>query len=79
MTYHPSSAVSVVSVVSIAAALALAGYRLGRTHAAWKDVRAARRAVAATRRHAWRHTAGLAAVTVALFATLFVTAFEVSR
>ncbi len=76
MTYHPSSAVSVLAVL---ATVVVFGYRLGRTHAAWKDVRAARRAVVSNRRHAWRHTAGLAAVTVALFATLFVTAFEVSR
>ena len=79
MTYHPSSAVSVVSVLAVAATVVVFGYRLGRAHAAWKDVRAARRAVSITRRQAWRHTAGLAAVAVALFATLFLTAFDVSR
>jgi hypothetical protein len=79
MPYHQSSAVSVVSVLAVAVTVVVFGYRLGRAHAAWRDVRAARRAVLIHRRNAWRHTAGLAAVTVALFATLFVTAFEISK
>jgi hypothetical protein len=71
MTYHQSSAVSVASVLTTATVLAL-GYRAGRTHAAWRDVRSAKRAVAVNRRHAWGHTlravAGALAIMIALAA-----------
>lgn len=76
MTNHPIIAVSVVSILSIAGALTLAAYRLGRTHAAWREAREARNGMRAARRAAWRHTAGFVAVLVALFATLFVAAFQ---
>ena len=78
MTYHQSSAVSVASLLTAATVLVL-GYRLGRTHAAWRDVRAARRAVAVSRRLAWRHTAGLAVGGAALLVTLVAIGYDLSR
>ena len=74
MTYHQSSAVSVASVLTTATVLAL-GYRAGRTHAAWRDVRAAKRAVVANRRHAWGHTLGLLLAAAAILATLAAVAY----
>jgi hypothetical protein len=35
------------------------GYRIGRAHAAWRDVRAAKRDLPAKRRIAWGHTVPL--------------------
>jgi len=69
MPYHQSSAVSVASVLTATTVLVL-GYRLGRTHAAWRDVRSAKRSVSASRRAAWRHTFVLVVGTAALLATL---------
>jgi len=51
MTSHQGSAVSIASVVTTATFLVL-GYRFGRTHAAWRDVRAARRTIVLNRRRA---------------------------
>ena len=78
MTYHQSSAVSVASLLTAATVLVL-GYRLGRAHAAWRDVREAKRAVAVTRRLAWRHTAGLAAGGVAVLLTLIAIGYDLAR
>jgi hypothetical protein len=65
MPYHPSSAVSVATVMTAATVIVI-GYRIGRAHAAWRDVRAAKRDLPAKRRIAWRHTRPL------LFGTVFV-------
>ena len=78
MTYHQSSAVSVASLLTAATVLVL-GYRLGRAHAAWRDVRAAKRAVTVTRRLAWRHTAGLAAGGLAVLVTLIAIGYDLAR
>lgn len=78
MTYHPSSAVSVASVLTATTVLVL-GYRIGRTHAAWRDVRAAKRAVHTSRRHAWGHTARVTAVVVSVLVTMFVAAYDLAR
>jgi hypothetical protein len=74
MPHHPSSAVSVLT----AATVLVLGYRMGRTHAAWRDVRAAKRAVSAGRRAAWRHTLTLTAAAAALLATIFVIGYDIS-
>jgi hypothetical protein len=78
MPYHQSSAVSVASVLTAATVLVL-GYRMGRTHAAWKDVRAAKRAVAVNRRQAWRQTVTLALGTAALLLTILAVGYDLSR
>ncbi len=78
MPYHQSSAVSVASLLTAATVLVL-GYRLGRTHAAWRDVRAAKRAVAVSRRLAWRHTAGLTVGSVAVLVTLFAIGYDLTH
>jgi hypothetical protein len=69
MTSHQSSAVSVASVLTTATVLAL-GYRAGRTHAAWRDVRSAKRSVAASRRTAWGHTLRMILGALAILITL---------
>ena len=78
MTYHPSSAVSVATLLTAATVLLL-GYRAGRTHAAWKDVRDARRALVVNRRHAWRHTARLLGATAAILVTLAAAGYGAAR
>jgi hypothetical protein len=75
MTYHPTTAVNVATILTAATVLVL-GYRWGRTHAAWKDVHAAKRAVAVNRRHAWGHTIRLLLGAAALFATVAAAAYE---
>jgi hypothetical protein len=71
MTFHQSSAVSVATIM-IAAAVTLIGYRVGRAHAAWRDVRATKRDVPRKRRIAWRHTRPLVLGSVLLLATVAV-------
>jgi hypothetical protein len=83
MTYHPSSAVSVASIM-IAAAFAVfvtlaVGYRTGRAHAAWRDLRSARRDVPRKRRLAWSHTRGLVFAALILVTALFAAAWNAGR
>ena len=78
MPYHQSSAVSVASLLTAATVLVL-GYRLGRTHAAWRDVRAAKRSVGISRRIAWRHTAGLTFGSAAVLVTLFAIGYDLTH
>jgi hypothetical protein len=78
MTYHPSSPVSIAIVLTAATVLVL-GYHFGRTHAAWRDVHDAKRAVVVNRRHAWRHTARLVMGTAALLVTLAAAAYDVGH
>ena len=69
MPHHQSSAVTVASLITVTTVLAL-GYRAGRTHAAWRDLKEARKAVSGARRSAWRHTLALLIGTVAVLTTL---------
>jgi hypothetical protein len=78
MTSHQSSAVSAASILTAATVLLL-GYRVGRTHAAWRDVRTAKRSVAASRRHAWAHTIRLLAGALAILVTVAAATFEAAR
>jgi hypothetical protein len=78
MPYHQSSAVSVATIITTATVMVL-GYRAGRTHAAWKDVRDAKRAVAVNRRHAWRHTLTLTVGTAVVLVTLLAAGYDMSR
>lgn len=55
MPYHQSLAASVATVMTAATVIVI-GYRLGRAHAAWRDVRSAKRDLPAKRRIAWGQT-----------------------
>jgi hypothetical protein len=77
MPYHQSSAVSVASVLTAATVLVL-GYRLGRTHAAWRDVRSAKRSVSASRRAAWRQTLAVFLGAAAVLATLVAAGYDLA-
>jgi hypothetical protein len=70
--------VSVATIVTAATVMAL-GYRAGRSHAAWKDVRDAKRAVAANRRAAWRHTVALTVGTAVVLVTLLAAGYDMSH
>jgi hypothetical protein len=78
MTYHQSSAVS-VAILLTAATVIVVGYRLGRSHASWRDVRTARRAVRASRRDALSHTAQVVAGGVVFMAMVFLAAWNLGR
>ena len=69
MTQHPGSAVGLATLITAATILIL-GYRAGRTHAAWRDLREAKKAVKGARRTAWRHVVVLTMGTVALLVTV---------
>ncbi|BCJ54955.1 hypothetical protein Asp14428_64300 [Actinoplanes sp. NBRC 14428] len=75
MTYHQSSAVSVATVVT-AATVIMIGYRVGRAHAAWRDLRAAKRDVPAKRKIAWGHTRPLLLGALFLLATMVAAAYD---
>ncbi|MEU8243189.1 hypothetical protein AB0C07_33455 [Actinoplanes missouriensis] len=70
----PPAAPYVGAALTAGGVLAVA-YRLGRTHAAWHEVTAAKHAVRTNRRVAWAHTirlaAGIAIVLIALLAAGF--------
>ncbi len=77
MSNHQSSAV--LAFLLTAAVIATLSYRIGRTHAVWRDVRKTRQSLRATRREAWSRTARLAgatALTVAALLTAAVGAFR---
>jgi hypothetical protein len=78
MTFHQSSAVSVATVLT-AATVILIGYRLGRAHAAWRDVRAVKRDVPAKRRIAWGHTRPLFFGSLLLLAIAVAAAYDASH
>ena len=78
MTYHPISAVSVASIVT-ATTVIIIGYRAGRAHAAWKDLREAKRAVHHTRRHAWAHSARLAGGVLVVLAAVAAGAYDLTH
>jgi hypothetical protein len=80
MTYHPSSAVSVATtMIAVAFTVAVTvaiGYRTGRAHAAWRDLRSARHDVPRKRRIAWSQTRGLLFGALVLFSALFAAAWN---
>lgn len=78
MTSHPSSAVSVTSVLTATSVLVL-GYHFGRTHAAWRDVRSAKRSVADQRKTAWGRTFRLIGGAIAILATLAAAAYDAAH
>ncbi|OJF13328.1 hypothetical protein BG844_15865 [Couchioplanes caeruleus subsp. caeruleus] len=66
-----------------AATVIMIGYRVGRAHAAWRDLRATKRDVPAKRKIAWSHTRPLLLGTLfalaTFFATLFAAAYDAGR
>jgi acetyl esterase/lipase len=78
MTYHQSSAVSVAAALT-AATVIVVGYRLGRTHSAWRALHDARQALRTTRRDALSHTVSFVAGSVLILAMLFVAGFNAAR
>jgi hypothetical protein len=78
MPYHQSSAVSVATVMTAATVIVI-GYRIGRAHAAWRDVRAARKDVPRKRRIAWGHTRPLIFGAVFLLLTVTAAAYDAAH
>lgn len=76
MSNHP--AVS-AAIVLTAVTVVVVGYGLGRAHAAWLDVRGARREVPKARRAAWNRTRGLAGGVVLVLAVIVVAVTDVLR
>ncbi|WP_412752350.1 hypothetical protein [Krasilnikovia sp. M28-CT-15] len=69
---------SVATIVTAATVVAI-GYRIGRAHAAWRDVRAAKRDVPAKRRVAWGHTRGILLTAFAIVAILLASAYDAAH
>ncbi|MFC3382094.1 hypothetical protein [Couchioplanes azureus] len=68
-----------VATVMAAATVIIIGYRAGRAHAAWRDLRAAKRDVPAKRKAAWGHTRPLVLSALFVLATLVVAAYDLGR
>ena len=78
MPYHQSSAVSVATVMTAATVIVI-GYRAGRAHAAWREVRIARRAVPAKRRTAWAQTRPLLVGGLFLLLTMVAVGYDATH
>jgi hypothetical protein len=80
MTHHPSSAVSVAtSMIAITFAVIVilsVGYRTGRAHAAWRDLRSTQRDVPRKRHLAWSQSRSLVWGALFLVSVLFVAAWH---
>jgi hypothetical protein len=72
------SAVSVATVMTAAIVIVI-GYRVGRAHAAWRDVRSAKRDVPVKRRVAWGQTRPLFFGALFLLFTFAVAAYDASH
>ena len=66
---------SVATVVTAFTVLVI-GYRAGRAHSAWRDLRAAKRDVPAKRKIAWGHTRPLLLGALLLLASLIAAAYD---
>ncbi|WP_212987644.1 hypothetical protein [Actinoplanes auranticolor] len=65
-----------VAAVMTAATVIVIGYRIGRAHAAWRDVRAVKRDLPAKRKIAWGHTGPLVLGAVFVILTLAAAAYD---
>ena len=70
------TALSIATVMTATVVAVVVGYRIGRAHAAWRDVRSARRDVPVKRRIAWRHTKPLVLGAAFLLLTFAVAAYD---
>jgi hypothetical protein len=68
-----------LSVALTAGGLLAVAYRLGRCHAAWHEVGAAKQGLRANRRVAWLHTVRLALAVALLLLALLATGFSLSE
>ena len=75
MTFHPSSAVSVASVLT-AATVIVVGYRHGRIPFAWRASQRRKRAARHTKPHAWIPTAQFMTVVLVVLGVLFAAAYD---
>ncbi|MFI7600521.1 hypothetical protein [Actinoplanes sp. NPDC049681] len=75
MTYHAAS----VATVMTATTVIVIGYRVGRAHAAWRDVRAAKRDLPAKRKTAWSHTRPLLLGALFMVATFVTAAYDAAH
>ncbi|WP_433826697.1 hypothetical protein ACQP2E_31985 [Actinoplanes sp. CA-015351] len=69
---------SYVSVALTAGGLLVVAYRMGRVHAAWHEVHAAKHGVRQNRREAWAHTVRLAAGIAVTLMGLLVAGFQLA-
>ncbi|MEV8506427.1 hypothetical protein AB0368_16570 [Actinoplanes sp. NPDC051475] len=72
MTYHVASVATVMSATTVI----VIGYRAGRAHAAWRDLRAAKRDVPAKRKIAWGRTRPLILGVLFFVATFVAAAYD---
>lgn len=75
MTYHVASVATVMSATTVI----VIGYRAGRAHAAWRDVRAAKRDVPVKRKIAWGRTRPLILGVAFFLATFVAAAYDASH
>jgi len=78
MSSHQSSAVSVASVLCAVGVLVI-GYRVGRSHAAWKGIRVGTRTARVAHRQAWGYTILMIAGALPLAAGLFYAGYDMSH
>ncbi|MFI5931051.1 hypothetical protein [Actinoplanes sp. NPDC051494] len=76
MTYHP---VVGVATVLTAASILMIGYRVGRTHAAFRDLRAARRDIPGKRKMFWGLARPLILGGLFLLTTFIVAAYNAAH
>ena len=69
MTASVATMITAVTVLMI-------GYRAGRAHAAWRDLRAAKRDVPAKRKLAWGHTRPLLLGGLLVLVSLIAAAYD---
>jgi hypothetical protein len=62
-----------------AATVIVIGYRIGRAHAAWRDVRSVKRDLPNKRRIAWRHTRPLLFGGIFLLLTVTAAAYDAAH
>ncbi|MDP9819455.1 hypothetical protein [Spirilliplanes yamanashiensis] len=77
MTDHRIAVMSVAALLSTVA-MVLLGYGVGRAHAAWLDVRGARRELPHLRRTAWARTRAVAGGVLLLLAAVAVAATAIT-
>ncbi|WP_148308174.1 hypothetical protein [Actinoplanes friuliensis] len=68
-----------VAAVMTAATVIVIGYRLGRAHAAWRDLRSAKRDIPAKRKLAWGHTRPLVWGALFLLGTFVAAAYDAAH
>ena len=73
------TALSIATVMTATVVAVVVGYRIGRAHAAWRDVRATRRDLPNKRRIAWGHTRPLIFGAIFLLLTVTAAAYDAAH